>query len=575
MLLLILILATTFLDTSVQLFIQSIQSAKIIEENTTTLAIEQIVYEMQEVNGIKTPVPVVLGNEVMDQAKKSSAVISLNETNTLCARGEGLMPVYPSNEANAQGALDQLSTENIAVFHVLYESGLPMAEWGDKDGGLYRLEMKVIEALSIHPDARVPEYIDVRHAYINNLDTIPFEKGKEYVIIGHYLGVNMFRGHSKVGKALYRPNIDDNPIFMLGISEIQSGIQKLNQCETVMAADDPRVENLLNISRQNNEMFLVTGVDQIEGIPLFAMNEAFITKGRAYTREETQSGARVCLVSSSFAEENKLQVGDAVNLQMHRHTIISNTMNGGRFYQMLDLNTVLNPVQEDEFTIIGIYRTKEWGLNKFCFPPSTVFVPNSSLTAQGKSGIDYADALILQNGSNEQFMQDVEDAGIRKGVYTVYDGGYMQFMDSLKTMQKDTALVMLICFLLYLVVDFAALSLMVLHLKKDAETMLKIGASIKYVDKYIAYCVLPVTLLAAICAYAVGCVIHVPLMELIEKWYVLSRPVYSNLVSNAQGMLTANMDALHLPIGTSIAWVLSVLMTCTIMIILHGERRMG
>ena len=50
-LLLILILATTFLDTSVQLFIQSIQSAKIIEENTTTLAIEQIVYEIQEVYG--------------------------------------------------------------------------------------------------------------------------------------------------------------------------------------------------------------------------------------------------------------------------------------------------------------------------------------------------------------------------------------------------------------------------------------------------------------------------------------------------------------------------------------------
>ena len=561
-LLLILILATTFLDTSVQLFIQSIQSAKIIEENTTTLAIEQTVYDMQEVNGNKKPIPVIYGNGTMNQVKQSSSVISLNETNTLCARGVGLRPVYPSREANSQGALNQLYTENVAVFHVLYESGIPEIEWGDEESGVYRLEVKVLKALSIHPDATVPEYIDIRHVYLDNTDTIPFKKGREYVVIGHYLGVEMFRAVSKVGKAFYVPYDEfTNPIMELGISGIQSGIQKLNQCEVVMSPNDPRVENLLAIARQNNEMFLVTGVDRIEGIPLFAMNEAYIKEGRTYTEEEVQSGAHVCLVSSSFAQENKLKVGDTITLQMFRNTLISNTMGGGKFYQLMDLNTVLKPLQEDTFTIVGIYHTKEWGLNKFCFPPSTVFVPNSSMTAQGKRNVDYADALILQNGSNESFLQDAEAAGLRKGVYTVYDGGYVQFMDSLKTMQKDAAIVTVICFLLYIVVIVAALSMMVLHLKTDASIMLKIGATRKYVNKYIAHCMLPITLLSSLCSYAIGCAIHVPLMEVIEKWYALSRPVYSNLTASAQGLLTANTEALPLPIGTGIAWVLAVLIT--------------
>ena len=122
-LLLILVLASTFLDTSVQLFIQSIQSARIIEENTTTLAIEQIVYEMQEVDGVEQVVPLIYGNEVMKKAKKSAYVIDENETNTVFAHGEGLTSVYPSLAANVQGALNQLGTENIAVFHVLNDTG--------------------------------------------------------------------------------------------------------------------------------------------------------------------------------------------------------------------------------------------------------------------------------------------------------------------------------------------------------------------------------------------------------------------------------------------------------------------
>lgn len=562
----VLTLGITFFDASVQLFVQSVENARIIEENITTLAIEQITYEIGEVNGEKQIVPVIYGNEVMEKAKQSAAVIDINETNTVCARGKGLMPVYPSLSANSQGALNQLNTENVAAFHVRNNSGAVVY---DDTGGMitYTLEMQVVQPLMIHPDAQVPEYIDVR-GFCSHIDEpVPFEKGEEYVVIGHYFGVEMFCAVNKLGKYVYYV-LDElnNPILTIGIygeKGIPVGaVQQFRDCAAIMAADDPCVANLVAIARQNCEMFLVTGIDQIEGVPLFAMNDAYITQGRSYTQEEAKKGERLCIVSTGFAEENNLQVGDSIALSLYDHSNRSITMNGGKLYQINDTDSVLDPLQQDTFTIIGIYRTKEWGLNKFCFPPATVFVPLNSLIFQGTKGIDYADALILQNGSNKQFLQDVDDAGIRKGVYTIYDGGYMQFMASLKAMQKDTAVVMAVCFLLFLVVTFASLSLMVQHLKKDADIMLKIGADRKYTTRYMLLCVLPVILLATVSAYSIGCVIHVPLMALIEKWYAMSRPIYSNMVADAQGMLTGNMEALPLPIGTGTAGLLSCLMTC-------------
>ena len=573
-LLLILILATTFLDTSVQLFIQSIQSAKIIEQNTTTLAIEQIVYEMQEVDGVEQVVPVIYGNEVMKKAKKSTCVIDENETNTVFACGEGLMSVYPSLAANAQGALYQLGTENIAVFHLLNDTG--MAYYDDGFGMVtYTLTMKVIQPLAIHPDAGVPKYLNVRGISNYVDEPIPFEQGKEYVVIGHYLGIEVFDAQDGItGEIGYYAYDEEKSILDIGVGGMQTGIQQFADCEAIMEADDPRVENLVALARQNYEMFIVTGIDQIEGVPLFAMNEAYIDEGRTYSKEEAQSGAPVCLVSTAFAEENGLRVGDTVSLEMFKHNYRTNTMDGGRFYQINDIAGVREPDQTEVFTIVGIYQTREWGLNKFCFPPATVFVPLNSLTFQGKKGADYADALILQNGSNEQFLQEVADAGIRNGVYMVYDGGYVQFMESLKNMQKDTAVVMLVCFLLFAVMALASLSMMVQHLKKDAAIMLKIGADRKYTIRYMLLCILPVILLAVISSYVIGCVIHAPLMAVIEKWYAMVRPKYSNLTANAQGMLTGNMEAWPLPIGTGAAGLLSCLMTY-LLVFSGRERRKG
>ena len=119
-------------------------------------------------------------------------------------------------------------------------------------------------------------------------------------------------------------------------------------------------------------------------------------------------------------------------------------------------------------------------------------------------------------------------------------------MQSLQTMRKDTALVMAVCLLLYLVIAAASLSMMVQHLKMDAEIMLRVGADDGYARRYMLLCILPIAILASVCAYAIGCMIHVPLMGLIEKWYAVIRPKFSNLPSDAQGMLTANMAAVPL-----------------------------
>lgn len=559
----VLLLATVFLDTSVQLFIQSIQSAKIIEENTTTLAIEQIVYEIQEVYGQQQVVPVIYGNEAMNKAKKSSAVIDANETNTLVARGEGLMPVFPNRAAQANGATTQMRSEKVAVFRVrCITEQAELSPFFDETQNFYYLTMQVLDAPVLHPGFYIPNKITIRGVCYADNPTIPFELGKDYLVAGCYDEWAVFEDFNSIGKRIYT-HLGEAGEYILdvGFGTFQVEIPQYADCAAVMDADDPRAENLLNIARFNTELFMVTGVNQMEGIPIFAMNDAYLAKGRTFSREEVKNGDRVCLISTAFANANKIALGDQIDLTLYKHNIMNDTWNYGRIYQIPYTARILPIAQQDSFTVIGIYQTKEWAANKFAFPPSTVFVPLDSLTAQGRKGVDFADCLILENGSNEQFLQDMRDAGLKDGAYTVYDGGYVQYMQSLQTMRKDTALVMAVCLLLYLVIAAASLSMMVQHLKMDAEMMLRVGADDGYARRYMLLCILPIAILASVCAYAIGCMIHVPLMGLIEKWYAVIRPKFSNLPSDAQGMLTANMAAVPLPVGVAAGWLISMMIT--------------
>ena len=176
---------------------------------------------------------------------------------------------------------------------------------------------------------------------------------------------------------------------------------------------------------------------------------------------------------------------------------------------------------------------------------------------------------VLRNGSNEQFVLDLEKAGISADAYLIYDGGYTEYMESLQMMRRDTGIVLIVCTFLFTVVSFSALTMMVLHLKRDTEIMQKIGATQMYSTMYIWGCVLPVIVAAAIISYAVCCLIHAPMMELLETWYAFVKPKYS-VMAESQGVLKNTVAHYPSPYASG----LSVLIQgCMLFILTLNKRR--
>ena len=96
-------LAVVFLSLGMQLYMQSVKSMQIIEDNTITIALENAKEQSGEyVFDIETlqSVWVDHGQDQLKQASQSPSVVALQQGTTVSAHIEGLFPVLPTAEQN-------------------------------------------------------------------------------------------------------------------------------------------------------------------------------------------------------------------------------------------------------------------------------------------------------------------------------------------------------------------------------------------------------------------------------------------------------------------------------------------
>ena len=573
LLLFILTLASAFFCLSLQLYTQSVDSMEAIENNTTTLAIEKLSVRLSEDGNY-----LVTGSEDAQKAAlASSAVLAPHPSTSLSGRIRGLTPVLPSplQQSVAGGAKgDMLNTERQCAMRVRCDSVSAVEEnkilfqfdgtyeVSDTLTTSYTAYLTLLEPLVVNRNDKLPDkQITVYYNYVYHDGTPLFEQGKEYVVFGTYWPIRPEVYTNKLGKTIvvydatydnYFINLKDCGTYSSRISYDENGTGHETcylpaNALPILAPDDPRLPQALEMAALNAEMLYVTGISTVQGVPLFAMQEAQIIKGRDFTKEESERGDKVCLVSESFAALNGLSLGDTVTVDMYQNNISLITLWDQPFYRASVYEGDLAPAYSAPYTIVGMYKSMEWEENRYCFSPNPVFVTQNSIIIDGCEGLDYADSLILQNGSNDQFVADLAAKGIPEDAYTIYDGGYMQFMESLFIMRQDTGVMLIVCTLLFLMLSVAALGMMHRHLKSDTLIMARIGASGAKVRLYEAGCILPCILLSAFFSYGVCLAAHQPLSQLLETYYALPKPMFSDLPASITGMLTGNLSA-HPPV---------------------------
>ena len=608
----LLLLAMVFLSISLQMYLQSVQSAQTIEENTVTVALPQFVYSMSE-RGV--PVEIVYEDTQYEQLYSSESVIGLQEGRTFSGRSDGLYPVVPTLFERSRNRPAARSTEEICVFRIkcigkVLPSYNEWLEWDNeqqkstflKELSYYTVQAEVLDVYTHNPsfDEFTPT-VQIFSKYMLKDGTYPFEEGKEYIIMCRYdMCVGKF-DKNKLGKFIYYApdpaedflNVDMGyhlayyfgksvPVFKHNYEKFtaENGdtyhytFLPENQL-MVLPADDPRVPEMIELGKINSQLLYVTGIDALQGVYQFAYQYASVIDGRDMTRTEYESGAKVCLISSSFAKKNHLKIGDSIPLELYDNDVVSNG------HPILDdssvgmefLYEIKAPDAVEHYTIVGLYESPEWEFNKYCFTPNTVFVPEKSLPAQGgTSGVEYAASVILKNGSNALFLEALKEAGIKENKYVIHDNGYPEYMESLMLLQKDTLMVLIVCTLLFLVVLFSAFYMITLHLSGDALLMLRLGAQKRTAGSYMFFSLLPFILLATVSAYAISCALYLPITQTLESMYSLIRPHFSIMTNSSTGVLLSTMEAWPSPLGAVLSLASSLLVSL-LMLRIHFERR--
>lgn len=194
-------------------------------------------------------------------------------------------------------------------------------------------------------------------------------------------------------------------------------------------------------------MLPVTPVSDLQLLRPFHDGDAVLEEGREIDPSEYESGAKVCLVPQKFAKQNDLRTGDHFPLQFYfadyQYPLCQVGLgNGGLDMEALDADgNVLEPFQESEYEIIGIYSYPVvLTSDPHAFVNNQIFVPENSITEDFQNHVvgrgpmqAYNTSFRIKNGSVEKFLEEFSRLPESSLLEIEFDdGGYEAFASKMK-----------------------------------------------------------------------------------------------------------------------------------------------
>ena len=194
-------------------------------------------------------------------------------------------------------------------------------------------------------------------------------------------------------------------------------------------------------------MLPVTPVSDLQLLRPFHDGDAVLEEGREIDPSEYESGAKVCLVPQKFAKQNDLRTGDHFPLQFYfadyQYPLCQVGLgNGGLDMEALDAGgNVLEPFQESEYEIIGIYSYPVvLTSDPHAFVNNQIFVPENFITEDFQDHVvgrgpmqAYNTSFCIKNGSAARFLEEFSKLPESSLLEIEFDdGGYEAFASRMK-----------------------------------------------------------------------------------------------------------------------------------------------
>lgn len=213
--------------------------------------------------------------------------------------------------------------------------------------------------------------------------------------------------------------------------------------------------------------FPVTLTNDIMGIPSFHFGGAQLLDGRFITDEDYAAGEKVCMISQKLAMMQNWQVGDKLDMNLYTFEAFVGAEVDVNCYPRYHQNTGDFFAQE-QFEIVGIFSSREVQGNStisessITVPWNTIYIPRKALeTPHTLEELPVHGNLLtlwLKNGTMEEFLNHVDTLGITKdrpGEYTAkftfYDQGYSIIQPSLRAMMGTAKLLLILSSILFVI----------------------------------------------------------------------------------------------------------------------------
>lgn len=263
----------------------------------------------------------------------------------------------------------------------------------------------------------------------------------------------------------------------------RAGIARLNgSVEQFLESEENAIwRETADVIEINNHAFPVIATDNLMSIAPFGLQEAFISDGQAFTKNDYENGSAVCLISETLAARSSLNVGDNIKIKFYE----ADEYLPGAFPSLKSANpgasffSTYKGFSSDgiEFKIVGLYRQKqEWSDGPYAFTPNTIFVPKASVVGQtttNDSGIFYS--LLLKNGAQEKVEAYLAENGY-EGLLAYYDQGYSDISDNLTKFFSTSVKILLVGIVGWIVFLIVFLFMFPAQQKTEAERMWTLGA---------------------------------------------------------------------------------------------------
>ena len=465
-------------------------------------------------------------------------------------------------------------------------------------------EARIIELLEGNPDYAAPQD-DLINLYVSILGKAAesyLQEGQRYLIQGVYDPEKRCGGENVIGPS--HPFIKSEGVAMLQGDQlwyIGGMTSAIDDFDTIVYIDTEDTSPCLAKLEGSAEDFLsdpknrtwaeiaasydtaqhslpVMGTDCLESMYLFVTNEATVTQGRAFTQEEYDSGAKVCLLSESLAEKSGLQVGSSFTMSQflvhdfknNNYDITNASTASGHFNVDGKLN---NPTvgyvgpdtefvtEDEEFTVIGLYRLQDqWADESYSLTPNTVFIPKRAQIEGGFGGIEEMVQIVehdgftyerpnengahgvylsvkLENGGMSQFLEALEATDLR-GTFLAEDQGYGAIQESINAVAQNAWQVFRIALLGWVLILVLYVLLYQGLQRKNLGAMRSQGSGVKAARRYL----FGSGFILAVSGVVLGAVLGAVLLDVIQHKVLLAPLSEAAMIQHSGGQALTPED---------------------------------